>query len=616
MALDILDKPEHLLYEIDAAVRKRDRCLGCIDMLVKNYHGPYWGDGDRGDGYYTPENFAYEFVSVIVPRLVYSNPKVIAGSMRGSMQNMLAKGLAAAVNRVVREQPFVPVMRDCAYDMQFGVGVAMVGQARHDPDQPDSLLWPVVERVDWRAFVIDQHAKSGRKARFAAHLVVMDKQDLVRMEKEERDLPEDQRTGWDLRMIEALPEDSSSVEKLRDEHGDSVRRGEVAWWEVWVDEIHLDDAPTRRQGYNGTWFSLPADGVERLRNGRNMGYLRPPRAAFVPAGGPYTMFGTYVVPNEPWPLATLPAMEGQNRDLNEQAEAGNAAMRRYKSLGVSSGIAEADSKKLNNARSGQIVNVQSAAEVDRVLKMFEIGGISQQQINQLALLRDRRDRIAGHADTSMGVVTGAGTATENVLADSGAKMRFSLLEQMFHEGAVNVARGLGHYIWYEDRIAVPLGTGPDGQSVVVFQGGADGMAYEDLEVAIELYSMRRIDEATQGARIAQAYQMATQAVQLAAQYPSWPWAEAFGALGDALNLPDLGRLFSPEQTQALRADLMALQGQGQGGQAPASNMSQTFAPASLRQMNAVPPAPRAPAPSARPKPKALEQGGNARARLR
>ena len=64
------------MAEIDAAIAFRDQHLEGYEEKVARYHGPFYNRrGDYTDEY-SPENTYYEYISLMVPRLVYDNPRV------------------------------------------------------------------------------------------------------------------------------------------------------------------------------------------------------------------------------------------------------------------------------------------------------------------------------------------------------------------------------------------------------------------------------------------------------------------------------------------------------------------------------------------------------------
>ena len=74
--------PTGLIEEIQAACKARDEHLEQYEAMLARYHGPYYKQADQPDDY-SPENSYYQYISVMVPRLVYDNPRVRVQSRRG-----------------------------------------------------------------------------------------------------------------------------------------------------------------------------------------------------------------------------------------------------------------------------------------------------------------------------------------------------------------------------------------------------------------------------------------------------------------------------------------------------------------------------------------------------
>ncbi len=92
-----LDDPNKLWDEIGAAERLRDAHLRTMQKQVDRYVGPFWKSDGAGE--FQRENHIYEYISLMVPRLIHDNPKVRLKSRRPGPQDLVAEALEHALNR-------------------------------------------------------------------------------------------------------------------------------------------------------------------------------------------------------------------------------------------------------------------------------------------------------------------------------------------------------------------------------------------------------------------------------------------------------------------------------------------------------------------------------------
>ena len=156
--------------ELDGAERYRDRHLSHWDGIVDRMTGPdFRGEGNTaGD----PENFVHQYMALILPRLIYDNPRVRVDSRTPMMHTMFGAQMQAALNTWCRTTKMRETLSRIATDMLVAYGVGMVvnepyPSMRHvDGRQP----WlPRLYRIDPHDFVIDPQASHVEDARYMAH---------------------------------------------------------------------------------------------------------------------------------------------------------------------------------------------------------------------------------------------------------------------------------------------------------------------------------------------------------------------------------------------------------------------------------------------------------------
>ena len=162
-----------LIEEINAAIKLRDSHLSAMDAQLEKYHGPYYQREATDTADYAPENTYYEYVSLMVPRLVFDNPRVRCTSRRPGAQAEVAEALKHGLNRWVRDVNLRRLLVEMATDMLFNFGVCLVREddrqdvvlPEMDPQMAATPKWPRVERVSQRRFFVDADASRGEDAR-------------------------------------------------------------------------------------------------------------------------------------------------------------------------------------------------------------------------------------------------------------------------------------------------------------------------------------------------------------------------------------------------------------------------------------------------------------------
>jgi hypothetical protein len=593
--------PNYLRILIEESVKEAHRKLAVMARQVERYVGPFWdGKGQEADSEeaYSPENTYFEYLSAMVPRLVFRNPRVRVSSRRIGPQQDVADAVRHGLNRIVRDQHLDVTLRDLAVDMLFSWGVALVKEepregvvlAEDDPIYPANPTWPKVERVPQHKFFVDKEAYSMDTARFRGHEWRMDKDDLIERAKEH---PEE---GWNLAEIDNLATDDDETSQyfhgLPHERHDGARtaRQQVHCYDVWFPEIELEDSPGKGQGFYGTIYTIAvrqanttggllydADGEKMPPTAPTAGFIRKPRPFYGPRTGPYTVFGCYYVPDSVFPLSPLVATEGQIMDLNDQVSAATRAMQRYKKMiGVPSAAAAA---KIKNNPDGYVVQLPFEMGKPQFAEM-EIGGHSDRQLEHMQITKERVDRTLGMDETMRGNTSGGATATEHTLANESAMARMSEIKESFTKATVNLLESMAHYMYYSDTVVFPMGDevleaydikSPEGQSIQPwYRGGEEdhgsGYSFYDLELEIEPYSMERSSEGMVQQRAIQRHELVTGSLEYMERFPDFPWKQHFKDMGDSLNQPNMDALVPEEMLNRLAEQMsmmMQLQVQAQ-----------------------------------------------------
>lgn len=576
------DDADSVMQEITAAIEFRNKHLTTLDDQIKRFRGPYYvKDGMSISEDYAPENTYYEYISLMIPKLIFDNPRVNCQSRKPGPANDVASALAYGLNRWVRDCTLRKRLVELATDMLFSYGIAIIredyrdtsGGAVHTPEaeqeRASKPMWPVVERVAQTEFVIDPGCSRWSDATFMGHQVRRKRKDLIAQAKEQKEL------GWDMENIENAAASDSYKDKTRiKQHPD---RDEVVFYEIWVPRYELPETPGPEAGFHGTIFTVAScigpDGARPTGK-----YLRKPRPYYGPRTGPYAMFGVYKVPDSPIPLSPLRAVEAQIGDMNQHVRAASNSMLKHKRI---VGVNDPRTAQLIKDTGHDYVSVVPFEDGRAMVQEFELGGQTDQQRLWIQTCRERADRALGMDEALRGAVSGAGTATEHTIASEAANARIAFIKQAFTDAVTDVLEKVGFYMYHDDRIVFPLGLevakqlGLPPDEAIFFEGGGhdseSGYSFEDLELEIEPYSMERSSEGLVQKRAMEMHSMLMNTLPAMQAFPDYPWRDHFQKIGNAMNTPDLPDLV-PDALLARFAMMLQMQTQIPANPTPAIGM--------------------------------------------
>ena len=558
--------PSNLMAEIDAAIAFRDQHLEGYEEKVARYHGPFYNRrGDYTDEY-SPENTYYEYISLMVPRLVYDNPRVQVQTRRPGAQRDVAIAMRHGLNRWARDFGLRTVLTEVATDMLLGFGVCLVRPDHLDkhgmapgtdaPRQERDTRWPTCERIAPRRFFMDPQTERWDDCRFYGHMWRIDKEDLV-------DLALNQASeGWNIEAIEQLTYGGNPNAKYGYGYKGGPSREEVYCYEIFVPEAKLDDAPSEKSGFHGAIYTIGCNQpLGAMDDDARATFVRKPRAFYGPRTGPYILFGAYKVPDNPYPLSPLTAVEAQVRELNDQVLAASSSMMKHKRI---VGVNDPRTAQLVKNVEHDYVAVVPFEDGKALVQEFVMGGQTDQQANWIATCRNRADRVLGMDEALRGAVSGAGTATEHSIASEAANTRIAFIKQNFINSTVKLLNGVAFYLYHDDDIVFPIGLdamrelGVEESELLMFQGGGhegSDYSFEDLELEIEPYSMERASEGLAQKRALEMHAMILNSLQLMQAFPDYPWKDHFNKIGNAMNAPDMAELVDQDLLNRLSQDL-------------------------------------------------------------
>jgi hypothetical protein len=545
--------------EIDRAEWFRDQHLATPKELREWFTGQGYRDGYGEDH---PENAVHAYVSMVLPRIVHDNPKVRVTSARPEVQKTACVAMKAALNRWSKMTRLRSTIERIGTDMLLGWGIGLVvnepkgSERKWDGDGP---YLPRIYRIDPARFILDPAAMHWEEARFMGHVWIGDKDDLLRRAETDE--------TWNKEVIEGLAT-NNGVDELRDNR-DIPERFELAIYEIWVPELdpmaaELLDEVTDQALVNGTIYT-----VAKYQSGSNdcqCEMIRKPLPYYGPPTGPYTMFGAFTVPNDPYPLSPIVACRNQIQYCNDMAKSQQENQKRYKRMLV--GDAK-NPKFLQEVANSPDMYVFAEAGLDaRSLQPVEIGGSTNQHIQSVETAKERLDRALGMSDAMRGNIAGSASATEVAVAESASTMRIAHLKRAFQDAMDLMLRNVAWYMFHDNRIVLPVGgedTAAMGLSDPVFQGGLKVGAWEDMQIDVDAYSMERTSEMLASRRAVETFQVVTQAAQAMPMMPWVKWKDLLGFLGDAQNVPQMAEFVDEGQLRQMRQAMQAPQNPAQGG---------------------------------------------------
>jgi hypothetical protein len=537
------DNPETAGREIQEAVNRSKRVLEDLDQMVSEYMGPSAGSTRSQD--FAPRNTAFEYLSVILPQVVFNNPRARVSTKMQGTQRHVAQALHNGANAWIRDNNLGEYLLDTmAVDCGFAYGVTMMANEQMDEvgevlmfdAETDNPYYgipraPKIYRVSPHDYFEDPFAKSRAEINFQGHAWSVELEELQKSAE-----------GDDTWIAKEL--DNLTVEMGVQEHRRAairgladVKRGEVVCYSVWDGRSTVDDEHNSTNGYNGVLRTYAGVGGGQGHKSKFF-EIREPLPYYGPPDGPYQLFGFYTIPDEAFFLGPLMATRPQQQELNAHETAVMLSDRKYKRTYMVDSLAVGMAKKVQKADHDELIVIKGLSK-DAVVPI-EVGGSTDSQRQNMLWAMERLDNVLGIDDAQRGNTSGA-TATEVATVDSAGKTRLSLLQTRFRRSTESLLKKLIWFLYHDSEIAFALGEPEGEQQWVVpgqdggeaelqepwFFGGTHGDAspgsFRALNLEIEAYSMPRMSEATALRRVADADAMVASIFPM---LPQMPWLKA------------------------------------------------------------------------------------------
>lgn len=565
----ILDT-QHLMEEVRADEKARDQRLEGVLELVRRYPGTWWEGPPAPGGEPESENAIFEFCAFAIGQLVWKNPRWRSSTRRPRAQQMVAHAIQFGMNRWSVDTNIKTVLTDLAYDYLFGwcMGHVTETPVPESYESEDPMLWPQVSRLSPLSVGWDHRAPTFRRARLVHHEYTIDKDDLLEQAYRDKELPRGQRQGWRESAIKELTELDQREGRSKELWGsglwdDGPDRHQVRVKCLWLPGVQLPNKPGPAEGFHGTLVTLGVSGGK----GTEAVELRPPRPFFGPRWGPYTMIGTYVVPDNPFPLSVLLGGAANIEAASRLAAAVDRQVEAYKRILLAGAGDPTLGRLIKDSKNDHVYQTRVALrDMENLLATFEYGGTNPANLQAEARSLLKRDRILGMDDVQRGRVSGRGTAHEVERAVEGSQNRFATVQGRWEDGVTQIGRTVAWYLYHNDTLQFPLG--PEAVEALgldpeldepFFEGGTfeegSGATFDDLGLELEPYSLGQQSDAV----LQQRGQLIMTTLQL---LPAIAQAQQVGgdvkalldALGDSFGWPRYSSLFPGIQS----ADLSVL----------------------------------------------------------
>ncbi len=543
-----LDPPK-LMQEIRAAEAVRKTILSNSAALTRRYVGN-WYRSDQRSGKPRPENMIYNWVSVMLPQIVFDNPSVAVSAKRSISHKPIARYMEMGINGWIKEVNLRTELEMLCLDMFFGFGCAMVGlEPRGDYAGVQTgvqgrftmeALQPFLIRLPPANVIIDAQCDlpAGQGARLLGHMYQRDLSDLRHDER------------FDQAIVEKLSADDdpdvgkASSERAFREHSkpaNAAPRGRVTLYDIYL--------PEYRQ------IATIVDGSKS----EGM-FLRPPTPYQGPRDGPYVFFGCYLVPDQVYPLSPIAAMAEQDQELNAHAAAAAREAATAKNLVLVSADQTELASQIEQAPMNAVLKVKGL-NGQNVLPLA-IGGTTQQRLLYLNMLLQRTDRNSGQSEAARGRAQGV-TATEASIANAAGDVRSEFIHLKYRDAVKEALSRVGWYFFNDPAVVMPVSfaepsTGQQSEGLFMggIQPGQEDMEWTQFFLDIEPMSMRRVDPQQQQQTAQLVLQLASTIGPAVIQMPFINWVEILDMMGEAYNITDLSqRVFNASGLQLLQQGL-------------------------------------------------------------
>lgn len=519
----------------------------------------------------SPTNGLYEAMTLLLPQIVYQDPRLSVESRVPGDAVKGAVGLRYAMESEINRQGVAEIWEHVGADFLAVMGITMVTMetnmtrrfadddlfealgkkgkgARKRP--PKQAKRPSLVQLSPYDFCFDAEALTLNTARRMCHAYVISKVELESMAEKD--------PSWNKKVIDGLRGTGGQRRRgtRRDDQIESLDSDEVRVWEMWIPGLYeAKDMPPGAEDdplYHGTIFTI----AEQDEGGVD---LRDSYLYRGPAQGPYQIYWGTPIPDDVERISLFKATDSQRKRYARHGSALTRSSENYKRVGVIRSQTLADA--VDDADHDGIIAVPdiSIDEFDRGVKVIEVGGPSVEMIQVEERSGDQYDRATGINENKRGNLAAGSTATEAAIANEAGDLRVGGNRTSFHRTAKQALQVMAWLMWHSEDVVIPLPLRaakeieleeavPEG--VGLLYHGGDGIAlaesgvlWEDLMIDIVPYSMQRTSEPELRQKGVAKIELIKAALEILTLDPDFPIAELMDQISSQMNMPGLGSLF-------------------------------------------------------------------------
>lgn len=377
---------------------------------------------------------------------------------------------------------------------------------------------PCVEALDFDEFLRDSTATSMAKARWTAHRMAPDIDDLIEESKAKG-------SPWNREFLERVRESMQRDPKGDEKAPSFVERRQFPYW------VMHERGPSDEKGNNGTLHYVMDPSVSLAGEARSVtdaSLLRKSEKWFGPERGPHCFSAGFKIGHLPVELAPLVANAVQGGFLNEIARAIKEAVVSQKSLGLVQG--ESNKSLIAAAANGSLITLPHGAQISNLFGQLQIGGMTPEMLAAFQFFMESAQRASGGMFSNLGDVESDATATAINSAAAGYAATMGLYTTNYMDFLRQVFEGFAYWFDLSPKIETQVGPIPPEMAAQMgvrgpflkVRGGGGGKAedHRNIALSIDAFSLRSKNEMT----MAQDMLAVTGALQFLASLG--PWAQA------------------------------------------------------------------------------------------
>lgn len=430
------DSAKNLSMEIEDSIKFREiHNRASADISRKFVGSHYRSDFDRSE---TLDNLVMAYFAWMLPELAYSHPACRVRTSRPVSQQQIADFIEMGLNIWLGKMDYGADDILVTMDMLTSFGVMMVSMQpmEHPTDgmgYNGGALIPSASHVPRDQFVMDGRCSHWTKARFLGHEYFRDF-DWMHDNAKVR--------GYSRKIIDQL---EGSQENYNTDDG--YQQGEKPFKPATVpprNQVRLVDLWIKERGkiytmVMGARTALPMILREEDYDG--------------PEDGPYTVYGAYQVPGDPYPISRIQAEWSAFKELNAQVEAVSEANKTYKRFAIVDAKETELKDAAMNVGNGAVAAVRNFNP--QLIHEMQLGGAHPEQLGYLNIIRERFTSGLGFGALQAGKAEDV-TATVGQIAQSNADGATAWVKECKYKATAMTMKKVMYYLIHNPNVVMEV----------------------------------------------------------------------------------------------------------------------------------------------------------------